>query len=279
MTAALPLAPTLTLAGGAQLPALALGTWPMDDSEAAVAVESALRLGYRHIDTAENYGNETGVGEGIRRSGVPREDVFITTKFNREWHSVDGVRAAFDSATKRLGVDYLDLFLIHWPNPDQDQYLEAARGLAELRNEGRIRARGVSNFTPAHLQRLIDAGITPEVCQIQLEPAHVSPEQQAFHREHGIITVAYSPLGRGASFLDSPEVQSAAAAHGKTPSQVVLRWHVQQGNGAAPKSASPARQRENLDIFDFALSDAEMRSISSLDTGEPWRLNPEEFGH
>src|SRR5690625_532869 len=179
MNATLPLASTITLAHGANMPALALGTWPMDDTEAAAAVESALRMGYRHVDTAENYRNERGVGEGIRRSGIPREELFITTKFNREWHSAEGVRRALDSATRKLGVDTLDLLMVHWPNPDQGRYVEAVQALHELREEGLIRAVGVSNFLPEHLQPLIDAGVTPEVNQIQLDPTRVSPEQQA----------------------------------------------------------------------------------------------------
>ncbi len=279
MTASLPLAPTVTLAHGAKMPALALGTWPMDNAEAATAVEHALRTGYRHVDTAENYRNEEGVGEGIKRSEIPREELFITTKFNREWHSSEGVRTAFTNAVERLGVEYLDLFMVHWPNPDQDQYVKAVTELTKLRDEGLIRAVGVSNFLPQHLQRLIDAGVTPEVNQIQLDPAHVSPEQQTFHHEHGIVTVAYSPLGRGGAFLDAPELQTIAATHGKTPSQVTLRWHVQQGNAAAPKSSNPERQRENLDIFDFTLTDAEMATVTALNTGGPWFLHPEEFGH
>lgn len=261
------------------MPVVALGTWPMNDAEVADAVESALAAGYRHIDTAEAYGNERGVGEGLRRSGLPREEVFITTKFNKDWHSVEGAKQAFEAACERLGVDYIDMLMVHWPNPAQGTYVEAVQGLKELRDAGKIRAFGVSNFTPAHLEQLFAAGLVPEINQLQLEPEHVWPERQAFHREHGIVTVAYSPLGRGGSFLDSEAVQSAAAAHGKTPSQVVLRWHVQQGNVAAPKSGNPERQRENIDIFDFDLSDAEMAAITALDTGEPGRLDPETFGH
>lgn len=272
-------APTITLAGGVNMPALALGTWPMNDEEVADAVASALAVGYRHIDTAEAYGNERGVGEGLRRSGVPREEVFITTKFNKDWHSFEGAQQAFENSTARLGVDTIDLFMIHWPNPAQDGYVDAARGLAALRDAGKIRAFGVSNFLPHHLERLIAAGLTPATNQLQLEPEHVWPEYQRFHREHGIVTVAYSPLGRGGSFIESEAVQQAAAAHGKTGSQVVLRWHVQQGNAAAPKSGNPERQRENLDIFDFELSAAEMAAITALDTGAPARLDPEVFGH
>ena len=261
------------------MPVLALGTWPMNDAEAAVAVESALSLGYRHIDTAEAYGNERGVGEGLRRSGLARADVFITTKFNKQWHSVAGAHEAWERSCERLGVDYIDLLMVHWPNPAQGGYVDAVRGLAELRNAGKIRAFGVSNFLPEHLAQLFAAGLTPETNQLQLEPEHVWPEQQQLHRSHGIVTVAYSPLGRGGAFLESAAVLSAAAAHEKTPSQVVLRWHVQQGNAAAPKSANPKRQRENLDIFDFVLSDAEMAAISALDTGAPGRLDPMVFGH
>lgn len=272
-------APTVTLSGGAEIPVLALGTWPMDDAETAVAVESALALGYRHIDTAENYGNERGVGEGIRRSGLPRDDVFITTKFNRDWHSREGVQRAFDAATERLGVDRIDLFLIHWPNPDQDTYVEAAEALVELRDAGGIRAFGVSNFKPHHLERLFEHGIVPELNQIQLEPEHVWPVEQRLHSEHGMVTGAYSPLGRGGTFLEASAVRRAADAHGKTASQVALRWNVQQGNVAAPKSANPERQLENLDIFDFELSRQEMEAISALDTGEPARLDPDSFGH
>ena len=273
------LAPLIQLRGGAAMPAIALGTWPMNDAETADAVAAALASGYRHIDTAENYGNERGVAEGIRRSGLPREDVFITTKFNRAWHSADGVRAAAEASCARLGVDTIGLFLVHWPNPDQDRYVEAVRGLAALREEGRIRALGVSNFKPAHLARVFDAGIVPEVNQIQLDPQHTQPELQAVNRAHGIVTTAYTPLGRGGAFLADPAITAAAAAHGKTPAQVVLRWHVQQGNAAAPKSASPERQRENLDIFDFALTAAEMAAITALDTGAPLHHDADDFGH
>lgn len=272
-------APTIDLAGGARMPALALGTWPMDDAETAAAVDSALNLGYRHIDTAENYGNERGVGEGIRRSGIARSEVFITTKFNRAHHSVDGARRAFDASCERLGVDTIDLLLVHWPNPDQDRYVDAVRGIAALQAEGRVRALGVSNFTAAHLNRLLDAGLTPEVNQIQLDPEHTRAELQAVHRTLGIVTTAYSPLGRGGAFLSAPAITSAASAHRKTPAQVTLRWHVQQGNAAAPKSADPSRQLENLEIFDFALTEGEMAAISALDVGAPLHHDPDTFGH
>lgn len=261
------------------MPAVALGTWPMDDAETAVAVDSAIRLGYRHIDTAENYGNERGVGEGIRRSGVSRSELFITTKFNRAWHSVDGVRRAWEASTTRLGVDSLDLFLVHWPNPDQGTYVDAVHGLVALREEGAIRAFGVSNFKRAHLQRLVAEGLVPEVNQIQLDPEHSQLAAVQLHRELGIVTEAYSPLGRAGAFLRSPEMTRVAEAHGKTAAQVALRWQIQQGNAVAPKSASPERQRQNIDLFDFALSETEMRAISSLDSGAPVHHDADEFGH
>lgn len=273
------LAPTIPLIGGAAMPSVALGTWPMDDTEAASAVESAIGLGYRHIDTAENYGNERGVGEGIRRSGVDRSEIFITTKFNRAWHSVEGVRRAWQASTERLGVAYLDLLLVHWPNPDQGTYVDAVRGLLALREEGLIRALGVSNFTPAHVQRLTEAGLVPEVNQIQLDPEHSQRDAIRCHRELGIVTEAYSPLGRGGAFLQDPVIADAAAAHGRTSAQVALRWQIQQGHAVAPKSASPERQRENLALFDFALTDAEMDAISALDVGAPVQHHPDEFGH
>lgn len=267
------------LPGDVMMPAIALGTYPMQGAEAAHAVEGALRLGYRHVDTAENYHNEDGVGEGIRRSGLPREEVFITTKFNRQWHSIDGVRQAFENSVQRLGVDYLDLFLIHWPNPEQGTFVEAFEGLARLQTEGKVRAIGVSNFKPKHLQQLFDAGLAPAVNQIQLDPEYRNPQAQQFHREHGIRTEAYTPLGRGGAFLHNPALTEPAQKYGKTPAQVTLRWHVQQGIAAAPKSAHPQRQQQNLDIFDFELTDAEIERINSLDTGKHARQDSESFGH
>lgn len=272
-------APTLELHGGVQMPIIALGTWPMNNEETANAVMNAINSGYRHIDTAENYGNEAGAGEGIRRSGLPREEVFITTKFNKQWHSVQGVREAFEASMTRLGVDYIDLFLVHWPNPVQGRYVQAFQGLKAMQDAGQVRAIGASNFKPAHLQRVIDSGITPAVNQIQLDPEHVWPAEQRFHREHAIETVAYSPLGRGGAFLKNPAVTEAARVYGKTPSQVVLRWHTQQGIAATPKSADPDRQRENLDIFDFDLTAEEIARISALDTGAAARLDSDEYGH
>ena len=272
-------ADTVALAGGVQLPQMGLGTWPMNDDEAAVAVKSALQIGYRHLDTAENYRNEVGVGQGIRDSGVAREEVFVTTKFNKEWHSVEGARTACEASLKRLGLDYVDLLLIHWPNPAQDRYVQAFEGLLKLRDAGLVRAVGVSNFKVAHLQKLFDAGLTPQVNQIELSPTRPRKELVALHRAHGIVTESWSPLDRGGDLLNADSIQKAAAAHGVTPAQVVLRWHVQQGLVAIPKSADPERQRLNLDVFGFALSAAEMAAIDALEQPEPKLLDADRFGH
>ncbi|MFC0421068.1 aldo/keto reductase [Glutamicibacter ardleyensis] len=268
------------LPGDFLMPAIGLGTWPMRESEASDAVTSALNIGYRRIDTAENYQNEQAVGLGLRNSGVPRDEVFVTTKFNKQWHSATGVRQALQNSLNRLGLDYLDLFLIHWPNPEQGTFVQAFTEMQKLVDEGVIRAAGVSNFKPAQLQVLLDAGLTPAVNQIQLDPERRSAPWQAFNTEHGVLTEAYSPLGRGKSeFLQHPALVQIAAAHAKTPAQVTLRWHVQSGRAAAPKSANPLRQAENLDIFDFEISTAQMAQIEALDTGAGPFTDSDEFGH
>ncbi|WP_077489957.1 aldo/keto reductase [Sinomonas mesophila] len=273
-------APRIPLASGNSIPQIGLGTWPLDDAGAADVVSLAFGLGYRHVDTAENYGNEAGVGEGIRRSGVPREEAFVATKFNRRWHSVDGVRSAWENSVRRLGLEYLDLFLVHWPNPDQDTYVQAWEGLITLREEGKVRSIGVSNFTPAHLDRIIDAtGVAPDVDQIQLSPYWVQAGPRAAHRERGIVTEAYTPIGRGTDLLAAPAVVAAAEAHGVTPAQAVLRWHTQQGLVAIPKSSDPRRLAQNLDVFGFDLTEAEIAAIDALDGSGPEQADPDAFGH
>lgn len=272
-------APVLTLSNGVEMPLLGLGTWPMNDEQAAVAVASALRTGYRLIDTAENYENERGVGEGIRNSGLSRDEVFVTTKFNRKWHSVDGARAACEASLQRMGLDYLDLLLVHWPNPDQDRYVEAFQGLVRLLEAGLVRAIGTSNFKPAHLQRLFDLGLVPHLNQIQLDPYHRRDDLIAIHREKGIATQAWRPLGFGNQMLSDPLITAIAETHGRTPAQVVLRWHVQQGISATPKSADPLHQAQNLDLFGFALSAAEMAVLDGLDRPDPDMLDADRFGH
>jgi len=272
--------PTLRLAHGADMPVLGLGTSPMDDAETAGAVEHALGLGYRLVDTAENYGNEVGVGRGIRAAGVPREDVFLTSKFNREWHSVDGARQAFEASAERLGTDHVDLLLIHWPNPDQDRYVDAWRGLVALLEEKRVRAVGTSNFKPAHLQRLLDeTGVTPDVNQVQLSPHLTRDATREYDAEHGIVTESWSPLGQGSDLLDDPVLTDVADRHGRTVAQVVLRWHLQLGLVAIPKSAHPGRLAENLAVLDFELSGDEMDVICALDRGESEAVDSDSFGH
>lgn len=270
---------TAELTPGLRIPLVGLGTWPLTGEGAAAAVQQAIGNGYRHIDTAENYGNEEAVGEGIRRSGIGRGDLFLTSKFNSRWHSRSGVRDAFGEAVKRLRVDYLDLFLVHWPNPTQGRFVEACEGLQELVNDGSIRAWGVSNFKPAHLRLVQDAGLAVPLNQVQVDPGHGQPAQLAWHRRHGIVTAAYSPLGRNGKFLGHPAVTGPARQLGKTPAQIVLRWHVQHGRVAVPKSADGQRQRENLDVFGFALAPEQLEAIDALETGAPPRLDSDTFFH
>ncbi len=276
----MPLAPTVPLPGGTTMPQLGLGTWPMSADEAERAVPSAIEAGYRLVDTAHAYGNETGVGKGLRASGVPREELFVTTKLNAEWHGVREVRDAFVQSTRKLGVDYLDLFLIHWPNPAQDRYVGAWRGLCRLLDEGVVRAIGVSNFKPAHLDRLLEStGVAPAVNQIELNPYVARLESRAYHERHAIVTQSYSPLDRGGALLREPVVVAAAERHGRTPAQVVLRWHVQQGLTVAVKSSDPERQAQNLAVFDFALGAEEVAALSALDRGEGAATDSDTFGH
>ena len=272
-------APTLTLANGVTMPLLGLGTWPMNDSEAAVAVANALDMGYRLVDTAENYENERGVGEGIRKSGVSRADVFVTTKFNRKWHSVEGAREACEASLARMGLDYIDLLLVHWPNPDQDRFVEAYQGLVRLLEAGLVRAIGTSNFKPAHLQRLFDVGLVPHLNQIQLDPYHLRNDLVDIHRAKGIATGAWRPLGCGNAMLADPLITAVAERHGRSAAQVILRWLTQQGFVATPKSADPLRQAQNLDIFVFTLSADEMAVLGTLDRPDPDMLDADVFGH
>lgn len=272
-------APTVQLRHGASIPALGYGTWPLDDAEAADAVETAIGAGYRLFDTAENYRNEAGVGEGIRRSGIDRSDVFITTKFNSQWHSYDGAQRAFENSAKLLDVDYIDLLLIHWPNPGQDRYVDAFKGLAALLEDKRVQAIGTSNFKPAHLQRLLDEGLAPDVNQIQLDPRHTRPDTRAFHAQNGIVTESWSPLGKGGDLLAEQTLTSLADKYGKTPGQIVLRWHLQLGAIVIPKSARPERIRQNIDVFDFELAADDMDSISAMDTGVADIQDSDSFGH
>lgn len=272
-------APTLPLLNGVQMPQLGLGTWPMNDAEASTAVRQALLLGYRLIDTAENYGNEAGVGEGFRQSGIPRQEIFLTTKFNRQWHSETGPRHAAEASLKRLQMEYIDLLLIHWPNPDQDRYVDAFAAMVKLLKAGLVRAIGVSNFKPAHLDKLFAAGLVPHVNQIQLSPYLRRDDVVAVHRAKGIVTESWSPLGRGGDILLDPIIQNIAVAHGKKPSQIILRWHVQSGYVPTPKSANPDRQKENLDVFGFSLTADEIQALNGLNKPDMTMRDSDVFGH
>ncbi|MBD8044815.1 aldo/keto reductase [Arthrobacter sp. Sa2BUA2] len=269
----------LELAPGAAIPLIGLGTWPLVGPEATDAVTRGIANGYRHVDTAEKYGNEDAVGEGIRRAGIDRAELWVTSKLSLAGHARSAVRTVYGEALKRMGLVYLDLFLIHWPNPQLDRYVETCAGLQDLVDDGLLRAWGVSNFKPTHLDRVAAEGLKPAVNQVQVDPHHLQRSQLEHHAARGIATAAYSPLGRAGAFLDHPAVTGPAAAYGKTPAQVVLRWHLDSGRVAVPKSASDARQRENLDVFDFALTDSECAAIDALDTGAGPRLDADEYGH
>ncbi|GAA2957706.1 MULTISPECIES: aldo/keto reductase [Streptomyces] len=263
----MPSSPTVTLNNGTTVPQLGFGVFQVPDEETTAAVTSALEAGYRSIDTAAVYGNEAGVGRALAQSGIPRDELFVTTKLWNDDQGYDATLAAFDASLAKLGLDHVDLYLIHWPTPARDLYLDTWRALEKLAADGRIRAAGVSNFQPAHLRRLIDASsLVPAVNQIELHPGLQQNELRALHAEHGIASEAWSPLAQGA-LLDDEVLVSLAERHGKTPAQVVLRWHLQLGNVVIPKSVTPARIRQNIDVFDFELSDADMAAIAGLDRG------------
>jgi 2,5-diketo-D-gluconate reductase A len=274
------LAPTVQLIHGSAMPVLGFGTSPLQGAEAATAVRTAIETGYRLIDTAENYHNEDAVGRGIRESGIDRAELFVTSKFNRQWHSVAGVQRAHEASLDRLGLDYLDLLLVHWPNPDQDHYVDAVRGLGELLDSGALRAIGTSNFKPAHLQRVLDeTGIVPDVNQIQLNPYTTREASRAFDAEHQIVTESYSPIGANSDLRSDPVINEVARHHGKSAAQVILRWHIQLGLVPIPKSGNPDRMAENFDVFDFELADADVDAITRLDRGENQATDSDVFGH
>ncbi|KAB1142418.1 aldo/keto reductase [Streptomyces luteolifulvus] len=255
--------PVHTLNDGTAIPAIGLGTWPLDDAQAEQAVRSALDLGYRLFDTATNYRNETGVGLGMARSGVPREEIVVTTKLPGRHHGYEQTLASFEKSRRRLGVEYVDLYLIHWPLPRLGKYVDSWRAMIKLREEGLVRSIGVSNFTAGHIERLEkETGVLPCVNQIEMHPYFAQRELRAFHDGKGILTESWSPLGRGTRLLDDPVIASVAEAHGVTPAQIVLRWHTQLGAVPVPKAADPDHRRENLDTFGFALGQAQLRAIA-----------------
>ncbi|MCZ4608845.1 aldo/keto reductase [Streptomyces sp. Lzd4kr] len=255
--------PLHTLNDGTTIPAIGLGTWPMDDAQAEQAVADALDLGYRLVDTATNYRNETGVGRGIAASGVPREEVVVTTKLPGRHHGYEETLASFEESRRRLDLAYVDLYLIHWPLPRVDKYVDSWRAMIKLRESGLVRSIGVSNFTPEHIERLKrETGVLPSVNQIELHPLFPQDELRAFHEGKGIVTESWSPLGRGTDLLDDPVVRGIAETLKVTPGQVVLRWHTQLGALPIPKSADRERQRANLDIFGFDLDATQMATVA-----------------
>ncbi|MEU5681263.1 aldo/keto reductase [Streptomyces rochei] len=257
--------PTVTLNNGVEIPQLGLGVFQVPDEETTAAVTSALEAGYRSIDTAAIYGNETGVGRALATSGIAREDLFITTKLWNADQGYDATLRAFDASLAKLGLDHVDMYLIHWPTPARDLYKDTWRAIEKLVADGRVRTAGVSNFQPDHLKRLIDgAELVPAVNQVELHPGLQQSELRAVHAELGIATEAWSPLAQGAVLKDEA-ITSVAGRHGKSPAQVVLRWHLQLGNIVIPKSVTPERIRQNLDVFDFTLTDDEMTAIAGLD--------------
>ncbi len=257
--------PHLTLNDGRQLPQIGFGTWPLDDAQAQTAVQAALACGYRLIDTAARYGNETGVGRGIAASGVARDQVQLTSKLRGSEHGFDSTLRAFDATLAALGTDYLDLYLIHWPLPMRDLYVDTWRAFVRLRDEGRIGSIGVSNFQPAHIERLrAETGVLPAVNQIELHPDFTQAGLRAWHAQQGIAIECWSPLGRGEVLKDAT-VARIARKHGRAAAQILLRWHVQHGLVAIPKSQDPERMRQNLDLFDFALDAEDLAALALLD--------------
>jgi len=271
--------PALKLNTGAEIPQLGFGVFQVPPEDTAETVRIALDAGYRSIDTAAAYGNEEGVGQAIADSGLDRDELFITTKL---WNNDQGRQSALracDASLERLGLDYVDLYLVHWPAPSQDLYVDTWRAFEEIHADGRARAIGVSNFQIAHLERLFDeTEVVPALNQIELHPRLQQPELRDFHQEHGILTEAWSPLAQG-ELLDDRIVAEIAEAHGRTPAQVILRWHVETGNVVIPKSVTPERIRENIEVFDFELSSEETDRIAGLGSGDG-RVgpHPESFG-
>ncbi|OLP00003.1 oxidoreductase [Mycolicibacterium porcinum] len=267
------MSPRVTLNDGNSIPQVGLGVWQTPAEDTVRAVSAALQAGYRHIDTAAAYQNEVETGRGLVESGVPREDVFLVTKLWNSEQGYDSTLAAFDASLDRLGVDYLDLYLIHWPVPANNAYVDTFKAFAHLHDQGRVRSIGVSNFEPEHLTVLIDStGIVPAVNQVELHPLLPQHELREVHARLGIATEAWSPLGQG-SLLSDPVITGIAERHGKTPAQVLIRWHIHLGNIVIPKSVNPARIVSNFDVFDFDLDESDMSAIATLETDT--RLGPD----
>jgi 2,5-diketo-D-gluconate reductase A len=270
--------PGIELNNGTTIPQLGFGVFQIDPSDTAEAVTTALEAGYRHIDTAQMYGNEAEVGEAIAKSDIPRDQLWITTKCNNSNHGYDDAQSALDESLQKMGLDHVDLYLIHWPLPGKDLYVDTWKGFKKAQSDGKVRTIGVSNFQPHHLDRLLEETDTvPAVNQIELHPHMQQAGLRSYHERHGIRTEAWSPIGQGKGLLDAPELSEIAQAHGKSPAQVVLRWHVQIGNIVFPKSSTAERVRENYAIFDFELGDDEVETINRMEKAERLGPDPDKF--
>jgi 2,5-diketo-D-gluconate reductase A len=270
--------PQLPLGGGEEIPQLGFGVFQVPPEDTPEVVVRAFETGYRHVDTAAAYQNEAGVGQAFRASGLERDEVFVTTKCSNDDHGYEEAKHALRSSLDQLDMTHVDLYLIHWPVPAQDRYVETWKAFIEMQEEGLTRSIGVSNFQPAHLARLEDeTGVTPAVNQVELHPRLQQPGLRREHADRGILTEAWSPLAQG-EVLDDPVITAIAEAKGRTPGQVVLRWHLQLGNVVIPKSVTPKRIEENFDVFGFELSDEDMEQIESLDAGERTGPDPDTFG-
>jgi len=273
-----PFSPLITLADGNRIPQLGLGVYKVEDATAARIVEGAIDAGYRHVDTAKLYFNEAGVGAGVRAAGIPRDEIFVTTKVWNDDQGYDETLRAFDASLALLGMDYVDLYLIHWPAPKQDRYVDTWRALEAIKRDGRARSIGVSNFNAPHLEKLLaNSQESPVINQVEVQPWLQQRALRDFDAAHGIVTEAWSPLARGRAIGD-PTLEAIGAKHGKSSAQVVLRWHIEQGLVVIPKSNSIERIRENSQVFDFELDDSDLAAIAGLETGERTGSNPDEVG-
>jgi 2,5-diketo-D-gluconate reductase A len=271
--------PNITLNNGVEIPQLGFGVFQIPPDQTKDATLSALEVGYRHIDTAEMYGNEKEVGEAVRASGIDRDEIFVTSKLNNGYHAYDDALHAFDQSLKDLDIGHLDLFLVHWPLPGVGDYVETWKAMEHIYESGRVRAIGVSNFQPHHLRRIHgETSVTPAVNQVEIHPYLSNEEVRAFDTEHGIATEAWSPIAQG-KVLDDAVLVRIAEAHGRTPAQVTLRWHLQRGDIVFPKSVTRSRVEENFDVFSFELSTDDMADITGLDRHERTGPDPDKFNH
>lgn len=270
-------APFITLSDGNKIPQLGLGVWQVTNEQAGPAIGAAIEAGYRSIDTAAAYNNEESVGKAVKATGIAREQLFITTKLWNDQHGYDATLKACDTSLKKLGLDYVDLYLIHWPVPKRKLFVESWRAFAKLKEEGRVKSIGVSNFNIPHLEALIaETGITPTINQIELHPQMQQHELRNFHKQHGIATESWSPLGQG-TLLQDVTIGAIAKKHGKTPAQIIVRWHLDNGLIAIPKSVTPSRIRENFAVFDFRLDQDDLGQVARLDKKQRIGPDPETF--